>query len=177
MSLEENKETLILVNENDLEIGSCFKLEAHEKKLLHRAFSIFVYNDKNELLIQQRADCKYHSAGLWANTCCGHPRHGENIKDAAERRLREELGFSTDLEKVYEHQYTADVGKGLVENEYVHIFVGKYSSEFQPNPEEVQNFRWISTDQLKKELTDQPDQFAPWIKIYHQKMDIDFLLY
>lgn len=158
------EDDLILVNENDVEIGTMPKLLAHQLGRLHRAFSIFIFNDKKELLIQQRALHKYHSAGQWANSCCSHPKPNENTQDAALRRLQEELGFITPLTYVDSLIYKADVNGGLIEHEYDHLYVGFYNQAIQPNIEEVAAVRWVTIPQLLHEINQQPDIFTPWFK-------------
>ncbi|WP_154627263.1 isopentenyl-diphosphate Delta-isomerase [Providencia sp. wls1943] len=163
------EEQLILVNEQDTPIGSMPKLLAHQQGCLHRAFSIFIFNRKNELLIQQRAFHKYHSAGQWANSCCSHPRPQEDTHDAALRRLAEELGFSTSLTHVDEFIYKADVNGGLIEHEYDHLFVGYYDNQVIPNPEEVSATRWVSLETLAQEISTHPEKFTPWFKKIWEK--------
>ncbi|MTC61252.1 isopentenyl-diphosphate Delta-isomerase [Providencia rustigianii] len=158
------EEQLILVNEQDIEIGTMPKLLAHQEGRLHRAFSIFIFNNKNELLIQQRAFHKYHSAGQWANSCCSHPRPQENTLDAAIRRLDEELGFKTELKHVDAFIYYADVNGGLIEHEYDHIFVGYYNGDFKPNSNEVNAVRWVGIELLNQEVHEEPTKFTPWFK-------------
>ncbi|MCX2744027.1 isopentenyl-diphosphate Delta-isomerase [Mangrovivirga sp. M17] len=155
---------LILVNNNDEVIGYEEKLPVHEKGLLHRAFSIFVINSKNELLIQQRALHKYHSAGLWANTCCSHPIKGENQEATVHRRLREEMGFDCEVTKVFEFIYKTEFGNGLTEYEYDHVYLGKYDKDPKPNQEEVADFRWIPLNEIKDEMNNEPEKFAYWTR-------------
>lgn len=126
------------------------KIEAHEKALLHRAFSVFVFNDRNELMIQQRALTKYHSPGLWTNTCCSHQREGESNIAAGKRRLMEEMGFSTELKDTISFIYKAPFDNGLTEHEFDHILVGKYEEAPQPNPDEVASWKWVDLEELKK---------------------------
>lgn len=156
---------VILVDEQDNSLGSMEKLSAHKQGLLHRAFSVFVLNDKDELLIQQRACGKYHSAGMWSNTCCSHPRPGEGNEDAAHRRLKEEMGFDCPLKSIFTLLYKADVGNGLIENEYDHIFLGTYSGDVHPNPDEVQAYQYISLDKLQVWMTSEPESFTPWLHL------------
>lgn len=156
---------VILVDEQDNVIGSMEKLSAHKQGLLHRAFSVFVMNDRGELLIQQRASGKYHSAGMWSNTCCSHPRPGEGNEDAAHRRLKEEMGFDCPLDPIFTLLYKADVGNGLIENEYDHIFLGTYSGDVHPNPDEVQAYQYISLDKLQVWMTSEPESFTPWLHL------------
>lgn len=158
-------ELLILVDENDQEIGSMEKMEVHEKGLLHRAFSILIFNSKNEMLLQQRALSKYHSGGLWTNTCCSHPRKEESTLQAANRRLQEEMGFSTKLEELFSFIYRAELDKNMIEHELDHVFSGTFEGEFQVNREEVNDFRWISIPDLIQEIKDSPNSFTEWFKI------------
>ena len=143
------KEQVILVNESDNEIGVMEKMDAHHKPILHRAFSVFIFNSKGEMLLQQRASHKYHSAGLWTNACCSHPRPGENIQVAASRRLEEEMGFSTNLVKTFDFIYQASFGNGLHEYEYDHVFMGRYDGKISPNPEEVSDFCYMGMQAIQ----------------------------
>lgn len=160
-----NKNHVILVTEQDAPIGTMEKLEAHVKGVLHRAFSVFILNDAEELLLQKRADNKYHSGGLWSNTCCSHPTPDENTIDAAHRRLQEEMGFDTELQPIFTLCYKADVGNGLIENEYDHVYLGYYSGIVTINPEEASNSKFIALDDLQKELKDYPQHYTPWLKL------------
>jgi isopentenyl-diphosphate delta-isomerase type 1 len=159
-------EQVILVDENDNPIGSAEKLQAHRDKLRHRAFSVFVFRDgpKSEFLLQQRADDKYHCAGLWTNTCCSHPRPGEDIIAAGERRLREEMNLEVSLRSLGWFHYIAPFDNGLTENENDHVLVGATSvQEVLPNRREVKDYRWVSIGQLKRELAARPEMFTPWL--------------
>ena len=133
-----SEEKVILVDKNDNQVGLMPKLEAHEKGILHRAFSVFIFNSKYELLLQKRASSKYHSGGLWTNTCCSHPREGEDILDAANRRLDEEMGIKTSLRKVFDFIYTAELDNNLIENEFDHVFYGVYDTDPILNKEEAE---------------------------------------
>ena len=159
------EEKVILVNEKDEQIGLMPKMEAHEKALLHRAFSVFVFNQKNELMIQQRAFGKYHSPGLWTNTCCSHQREGESNVEAGKRRLQEEMGFSTELKDTVSFIYKAPFDNGLTEHEFDHILVGYYEGEPNLNPEEVNAWRWMSLEDLKLDMEKQPQLYTEWFKI------------
>jgi isopentenyl-diphosphate delta-isomerase type 1 len=158
---------VVLVDEQDKEIGFADKLTAHEKNLLHRAFSIFVFRTTPmlELLLQQRALQKYHSAGLWTNTCCSHPRSGEPIIAAGERRLREELGIKTPLKDLGWFHYNAHFPNGLSENEIDHVLIGTVEPDvnIDPDPDEVHSYRWVTVDELQRELITHPEQFTPWL--------------
>jgi len=163
------EEKVILVNENDEQIGLMEKIEAHEKALLHRAFSVFVYNDKNEVMIQQRALSKYHSPGLWTNTCCSHQKEGETNVEAGKRRLMEEMGFQTDLKEVTSFIYKAPFDNGLSEHEYDYILVGHYNEEPKTNPDEVASWKWMSLEDIKKDMNNHPEKYTAWFKIIFDK--------
>lgn len=159
------EEKVILVNEKDEQIGLMPKMEAHEKALLHRAFSVFVFNEQNELMIQQRAFGKYHSPGLWTNTCCSHQREGESNVEAGKRRLQEEMGFSTELKDTISFIYKAPFDNGLTEHEFDHILVGYYNDTPNLNPEEVHAWKWMSLEDLKADMEKQPQLYTEWFKI------------
>lgn len=163
------EEKVILVNEKDEQIGLMEKIEAHEKALLHRAFSVFVFNDKGELMIQQRAHSKYHSPGLWTNTCCSHQREGETNVEAGKRRLQEEMGFSTDLEETISFIYRAPFDNGLTEHEYDYILVGNFEGKPDLNPDEVADWKWVSLDWIQKDMKDHPEIYTEWFKIIFDK--------
>lgn len=156
---------VILVDANDNQIGIMEKQEAHEKALLHRAFSIFVFNDNDELLLQQRAFNKYHSSGLWTNTCCGHPRPGENILQAAHRRLFEEMGFDCQLEQRHKFIYKAQFENGLTEHELDYILTGNYRNEININKDEVSGYKWVRLEWLQQDLQQNPQHYTEWFKI------------
>jgi isopentenyl-diphosphate Delta-isomerase len=158
-------EQVILVNNQDEETGLMEKMEAHRKGLLHRAFSLFVFNNKDELMLQQRALTKYHTPGLWTNTCCSHPRPSEKTDDAAHRRLMEEMGFSCKLEKAFDFVYRAGFENGLTEHEFDHVFVGRYNDNPSINPDEVNDWKWIDLDELKNDIHDHPLHYTIWFKI------------
>lgn len=162
-------DSVILVNEKDEQIGVMEKIEAHEKALLHRAFSVFVFNEKNELMIQQRALEKYHSPGLWTNTCCSHQREGESNIAAGRRRLQEEMGFTTDLKETISFIYKAPFDNGLTEHEYDHILVGEFHQDPNPNPEEVADWKWMSLEAIKKDMEAHPEVYTEWFKIIFDK--------
>jgi len=163
-------EQVILVDEQDNEIGLMEKMEAHEKALLHRAFSIFIFNSKGELLLQQRAISKYHSGGLWTNSCCSHPRQGEEITEAALRRLKEEMGFEVPLEKVFDFIYKAPFMNGLTEHEFDHVFVGYYDGEVYPNPIEVENYAFRSFERIERLMDSESEFYTVWFKIAFPKV-------
>ncbi len=163
------KEQVILVNEADEPQGLMEKMEAHQKGLLHRAFSVFVFNENNELLLQQRAKSKYHSGGLWTNTCCSHPRSGEENIDAAHRRLMEEMGFDCELEKLTDFIYRAQLDHGLTEHEFDHVFVGRWQGVPDINPVEVESYKWMDVDAVEQDIADNPDRYTEWFKIIYQE--------
>lgn len=163
------EEQVILVDENDNQIGLMPKMEAHEKALLHRAFSVFVFNDKNELMLQQRALHKYHTPGLWTNTCCSHQREGETNLAAGKRRLQEEMGFTTDLEETTSFIYKAPFENGLTEHEYDHIMIGYFNNKPNINPEEVADWKWMSLEAVKADMKANPDIYTAWFKIIFEK--------
>lgn len=156
---------VILVNEDDEEIGVMDKMEAHIQGKLHRAFSVFIFNDKGEMLLQQRAAGKYHSGGLWTNACCSHPAPGETTEAAAQRRLQEEMGFSTAVAKIFNFTYRAEFDNGLIENEYDHVFLGFYNGPIAPDAGEVQDYRYQSMNEIRAAMTDEPDEFTAWFHI------------
>ncbi|WP_370476773.1 isopentenyl-diphosphate Delta-isomerase [Tamlana flava] len=163
------EEKVILVNENDEQIGLMPKLEAHEKALLHRAFSVFVFNEQDELMLQQRAWDKYHSPGLWTNTCCSHQREGETNIEAGKRRLQEEMGFVVDLQESISFIYKAPFDNGLTEHEYDHILLGKYNGEPAINPDEVANWKWMPLEAVKDDISSNPDLYTAWFKVIFDK--------
>ena len=167
-------ELVVLVNEADQQIGLMEKLEAHQKGLLHRAFSVFLFNKKGEMLLQKRANTKYHSPNLWTNAVCSHPRNGESYKNGALRRLNEELGISTEIEEKFHFIYKADVGQNLWEHELDYVFVGIHEGIFNLNPNEVSETRYISLVDLQKEILSNPDNFTEWFKIILNKY-LEFL--
>jgi isopentenyl-diphosphate Delta-isomerase len=158
-------EEVILVNEQDEEVGQMEKMEAHQKALLHRAFSVFIFNSKEEMLLQQRAIKKYHSGGLWTNACCSHPKPGESTKNGAERRLSEELGFTTALEKIFHFTYKHRFDNGLTEFEFDHVFIGHYDGKIIPEKEEASDYCFMSLDAIESSLNSHPQKFTPWFHI------------
>lgn len=163
------EEQVILVNENDEQIGTMPKLEAHEKAALHRAFSVFIFNNKNELMLQQRAAHKYHSPLLWTNTCCSHQRVGETNIQAGKRRLMEEMGFKVDLEESISFIYNAPFDNGLTEHEYDHVLIGTYSDTPKINEEEVASWKWMPLEAVKNDILAQPEIYTEWFKIIFDK--------
>ena len=163
------EEQVILVNKNDEQIGLMPKMEAHEKAVLHRAFSVFIFNHKNELMLQQRALSKYHSPGLWTNTCCSHQRDGESNIEAGKRRLQEEMGFVTDLKETTSFIYKAPFDNGLTEHELDHIMVGHYNEEPSINPDEVESWKWMDIEDVKVDMALHPEKYTAWFKIIFDK--------
>ena len=163
------EELVILVDENDKQIGLMPKMEAHEKAVLHRAFSVFVFNDKNQLLLQQRASHKYHSPDLWTNTCCSHQRDGETNLQAGKRRLQEEMGFVCELEEKTSFIYKAPFDNGLTEHELDHVMVGYYNEDPVINPEEVESFKWMTLEEVKEDISTHPERYTEWFKIIFEK--------
>jgi len=163
-------EEVILVDENDKEIGTGEKIRTHKEGKLHRAFSVFVFNSKGQLLLQKRAKSKYHSGGLWSNTCCSHPRRGEPLLYAAHRKLKQEMGFDCVLEKVSSFIYKVQLDNGLSEHEYDHIFIGKFDGMVLPNPEEAEDCRWVKIYELKNDIEKNPDSYTYWLRISIDKM-------
>jgi isopentenyl-diphosphate delta-isomerase len=168
-------EYVILVDENDQQTGLMEKMEAHEKGLLHRAFSVFVFNDQNQLLIHQRAAEKYHSGGLWTNTCCSHPREQESITDAGQRRLQEEMGFTCAVEPVFSFIYKADLDGGMIEHEFDHVLIGRYNAAPNPNPEEVMDWRYVDLEEIVEDLSRHPEKYTAWFRIVFDKVKGHFL--
>jgi isopentenyl-diphosphate Delta-isomerase len=162
---------LILVDENDMPTGTAEKMEAHEKALLHRAFSVFIFNSKGEMLLQQRALKKYHSGGLWTNACCSHPYEGQDTKLAAEKRLQEEMGFTQPLTKAFEFIYKAPFDNGLTEYEYDHVFTATYEGAVMPNSDEVMDFCYMTVDEIKKSIQTHPHKYTEWFKIAFPKLE------
>lgn len=159
------QDEVILVNERDEQIGVLEKMEAHRKALLHRAFSIFIFNSKKEMLLQRRAAAKYHSPGLWTNACCSHPRPGEDTANAAARRLREELGFTTALKKIFDFTYRSEFENGLTEYEFDHVYVGDYEETIDPNPEEVDGIVYRDLDEIANDLEARPECYTSWFHL------------
>jgi len=163
------EEKVILVNENDEQIGLMPKLEAHEKGVLHRAFSVFILNSKQELMLQQRAMHKYHSPGLWTNTCCSHQRDGESNIEAGKRRLSEEMGFTTDLQESVSFIYKAPFDNGLTEHEFDHVLLGNYEGDPVINPEEVADWKWMPIEKVKEDIQQKPELYTAWFQIIFEK--------
>ena len=168
------KEYVILVDTADRELGTMEKMEAHEKATLHRAFSVFIFNDRGELMLQQRAAHKYHSPLLWTNTCCSHQRQGESNIEAGKRRLKEEMGFEVDLDEKFHFVYKAEFDNGLTEHELDHVMVGYYNGEPTINPEEVASWKWIDMEVLQQDIKDHPQDYTAWFKIIFDRF-VEFL--
>jgi len=159
------EEKVILVNESDEQLGLMAKMEAHEKGVLHRAFSVFLFNDKKELLLQRRAVTKYHSPGLWTNTCCSHPRNGENVMEAANRRLMEEMGIMAELEQKFSFIYHAELDQNLIEHELDHVLIGNFNGTPLLNPEEASEWKFLNLEDVKKDVSTSPNDYTEWFKI------------
>ncbi len=163
---------VILVDEHDVPTGTMGKMEVHQKALLHRAFSIFIFNEKGEILLHKRAAKKYHSAGLWTNACCSHPKPGEDTLTAAQIRLQEEMGFSTPLQKAFDFVYKAPFDNGLTEHEFDHVFIGNYDGVIKPNVEEVSDYCFKPVDEIKSSIQSHPQKYTEWFKIAFTKMEV-----
>jgi isopentenyl-diphosphate Delta-isomerase len=164
-------EKIILVDENDVQVGEAEKMEAHKNGgKLHRCFSIFIFNSKGEMLLQRRGNKKYHFGGLWTNTCCGHPNVGEATEVAASRRLGEEMNFTCELKEILQFTYKATHSNGLTEWEYDHVFTGVFDGEVKPNPEEADGFVYMTISQIKVDLAKHPENYTPWFKIAFPKV-------
>jgi len=164
-------QSVILVTEQDEIAGTMEKMEAHRRGALHRAFSVFIFNSKGEMLLQQRAINKYHSGGLWTNSCCSHPNPGEKVQDAAQRRLQEEMGFTTPLEKVFDFVYKAEFENGLTEHEFDHVFAGEYEGDIHFNTHEVMDYCYKNLGELRISLRDQPNKFTAWFHLAFPKIE------
>lgn len=163
-TMHKTGEKVVLVNERDDVLGAEDKIRAHLVGSLHRAFSIFILNHDDQLLLQRRAPNKYHSRGLWSNTCCGHPRPGETVEHASRRRLGEEMGFDTELRKLFSFIYYANLEEGLTEHEYDYVLVGRFNDVPKPDPDEVVDWRWADLKAISKELKSQPERYTYWFK-------------
>lgn len=163
--MQNNNDQVILVNDHDEWIGAADKMKAHKEGLLHRAFSVFVMNSNNEVLLQQRASDKYHSGGLWTNTCCSHPRVGESTHAAAHRRLQEEMGFDCEVEQIFTYKYQAAVGNGLTEHEYDHVYFGYYDGDVALNKEEAKDYKYLPISEVSCWLEKRPENFTEWFRM------------
>lgn len=163
-------ERVILVDEQDNQIGTMEKMEAHRLGKLHRCFSVFVFNSKGEFLLVRRAPGKYHSGGLWTNTCCSHPRPGEDTAAAAHRRLMEEVGFDTELEKAFTFTYEAKLDKGMTEHEFDHVFVGTFDGTPVLNLKEADEMRYVNAEELAADMKQNPGAYTPWFRLSLQRV-------
>ena len=163
-------EYVILVNERDEVVGFEEKSKAHKDGMLHRAFSVFIFNSSGESLLQRRAWTKYHSGGMWSNACCSHPAPGESIEAAAHRRLKEEMGFDCDLRELFSFIYRVELNGGLVEHELDHVVVGRFNGEPKPNATEVEDWQWVLSDELSNKITEQPDQYTYWFRLSFEQV-------
>ncbi|MFT3795458.1 isopentenyl-diphosphate Delta-isomerase [Flavobacterium sp.] len=159
------EENVILVNEQDQPIGLMPKLEAHQKAVLHRAFSVFILNDQNEIMLQQRAHQKYHSPLLWTNTCCSHQREGESNIEAGKRRLFEEMGFEAELTELFHFIYKAPFDNGLTEHELDHVMIGRYNGQPKINPDEVEAWKWMAIEDVQADMQNHPENYTVWFRI------------
>ena len=164
-------ERVVLVDKREVPRGTLEKQRAHAEGRLHRALSVFVFNPRGEMLLQRRAAAKYHSGGLWTNACCSHPRPGEAVAVAARRRLREEMGIDCAPEPAFAFIYRAQVGPGLVEHEYDHVFLARWDGDPSPSPDEVEAWRWTPVDQVAREVRDAPEAFTPWFRMIFARPD------
>ncbi len=162
---------VILVDERDGVLGSMEKIRAHVEGRLHRAFSVFIFNERGEMLLQQRAAEKYHSGGLWTNACCSHPLPGEDTAAAARRRLQEELGFVTPIEKIFDFVYKAEFDNGLTEYEFDHVFTGRYEGEIEFNREEVMAVAWMSIDEIRRSMDAEPERYTAWFRLAFPRVE------
>lgn len=159
------EEKVILVDAGNNPIGTMEKLEAHRRGLLHRAFSIFIFNSEGKMLVHQRADSKYHCAGLWTNACCSHPRPGEKTAEGLQRKLDQEMGFGTALTKALDFTYRSELQNGLIEYEFDEVYIGNYDGPVNANPEEVQAWKYSSMREIKRSLEQNPEIFTPWFRL------------
>jgi isopentenyl-diphosphate delta-isomerase len=162
-------EEVILVDEQDNALGLMEKMEAHRQAKLHRAFSVFAMNDNNEILLQRRALHKYHSGGLWTNTCCSHPRDGETVEAAAKRRLMEEMGFTCEVKRIFSFIYRAELDNDLTEHELDHVLIARWNVDPNVNPEEVDSFDWKSVDWVATDMKNHPEKYTEWFKIIYDR--------
>lgn len=164
------EDQLILIDEKDQIIGTAGKMDAHRKGLLHRAFSVIIFNSKGELLLQKRAKSKYHCGGLWTNTCCSHPGLGEMALQVARRRLFEEMGIDCEVKEIFSFRYKTTFSNGLTENEYDHVLIGKNDNLPNPNPEEAEGWKWIDLKSLKTDMMKNPEAYTYWFKLLMRKL-------
>jgi isopentenyl-diphosphate delta-isomerase len=169
-------EQVILVDEGDNEIGSMEKMEAHEKGALHRAFSILLYNSKGHVLLQKRSKNKYHSAGLWTNTCCSHPRPGETVLDAGRRKLMQEMGIDFQPEFAFTFIYKTSLENNLIEHEFDHVLMGQFDGDFDINPDEVEEWKYVDVAELKNDINENPEKYTFWFKLIMHHPDLATLV-
>lgn len=174
IKIDMEEQLLILVDEQDNELGVMDKLSVHEKGLLHRAFSVFIFNTDMQLLLQQRSEYKYHSAGVWSNTCCSHPRPGEKMLQAINRRLKEEMGMECNTVFAFNFIYRVELDNGLTEHEYDHVYIGISNTPPIPTTSEVKDWKYMSLEELKEDIAVKPQQYTEWLKICLPKI-IEFL--
>jgi len=163
-------ESLILVDEKDNQVGTCEKLAAHQQGKLHRAFSILVFNSKGEMMLQRRAKTKYHCGDLWTNTCCGHPRPGEDLLAAARRRLKEEMGFDCELHKLFDYIYKVKLDNGMTEYEFLHVYKGIFDGVPKINPEEADDWKWADVGRIRKAVSLNPIEYSPWFRLTLERL-------
>lgn len=161
----EERNKVVLINERDTTVGEMDKMEAHQKGILHRAFSIFLFNSNNEMLIQQRASEKYHGADLWTNACCSHPQLNEDVMESAQKRLVFEMGIRCEIKNAFSFLYKASVENDLIEHEFDHVFIGYTDTDPIPNPQEVQSFKWLDMTVLSKDIHENPEKYTYWFKM------------
>jgi isopentenyl-diphosphate delta-isomerase len=161
---------VIIVNKKDKVMGTEYKIKAHKEGKLHRAFSIFIFSSKGNLLLQKRSAKKYHSGGLWTNTCCSHPKPGETVLAAAHRRLKEEMGFDCDLTEVFSFIYKAKLNDGLIENEFDHVLIGKFNGKPKFNVNEIDDIKWINPRLLARDIKQNPNNYTYWLKKCYNKV-------
>ncbi len=167
-------EEVVLVDTSDNEIGVMEKMEAHRKGLLHRAFSVLIYNSKGEMLLQKRAKDKYHSGGLWSNACCSHPRPGESMQQAVERKLMQEMGIDITVDYSHKFIYRADFG-GLIEHECDHIYTGKYDGAPVTNPHEVEGWKYMKLAEIRMDMTQHPQSYSYWFKLIMEQKEVEII--
>lgn len=165
-----NEEQVILVDHNDRETGTMGKMQAHREGRLHRAISVFIFNSEGKWLLHKRASTKYHSGGLWTNTCCSHPRVGESPTEAASRRLQEEMGIACNLKFLFKFKYCEDVGDGLTEHEFDHVFAGQTDSAPSPDPHEASDWSYFTTEEIETHLKETPERFTKWFGLIFERV-------
>lgn len=168
-------EYILAVDDRDIETGYMEKMEVHQKGILHRAFSVMLFNNEGEVLLQKRAKKKYHSPGLWTNCCCSHQREGETLEEAVSRRLKDELGIKCECREVFKFMYRVEFENGLVEHEIDHVFFGQYNGKVFPNVDEVEEIRWVSLDKLGEEMSDHPENFTYWFQILMKQPEMQLI--